>query len=171
MNAPVVYDSQYGNTEHVARTVAEALGTSAEARCVRLDAARPIELQGVDLLVLGSPTQGWGPTPAMRSFLEGVPSEQLRGLTAVCFDTRFRMPRWMTGSAAGVMAGKLREKGVSLLVPPESFFVKRREGPLRSGELDRASAWARMLVKEAEVSRRAMTGPVDPRGEPKGASP
>ena len=61
----------------------------------------------------------------------------------------------MTGSAAKVMAGKLREKGVSLLVVPESFFVKGAEGPLRDGELERASTWARMLVDEMEVSRPA----------------
>jgi hypothetical protein len=56
----------------------------------------------------------------------------------------------MTGSAAKVMAAKLREKGVSLLVPPVSFFVKGTEGPLRDGELDRAAVWARMLMKEVQ---------------------
>jgi hypothetical protein len=60
----------------------------------------------------------------------------------------------MTGSA-GMMAEKLREKGVSLLWPPESFFVKGKRGPLRSGELDRATRWARMLVKEVEAPHSA----------------
>ena len=59
-------------------------------------------------------------------------------------------PRFMTGSAARTMAKKLQEKGGSLLLDPESFFVKGMEGPLRSGELDRAATWARMLVKEVE---------------------
>lgn len=58
----------------------------------------------------------------------------------------------MTGSAAKVMAGKFQEKGVRLLVEPESFFVKGREGPLRSGELDRASTWARMLIEKVEAT-------------------
>ena len=60
----------------------------------------------------------------------------------------------MTGSASKVMAGKLREKGVSLLAEPESFFVKGAEGPLRDWELERASTWARQIVEKVEASRR-----------------
>jgi hypothetical protein len=52
------------------------------------------------------------------------------------------------------MASKLLEKGVSLLAEPESFFVKGTEGPLRDGELERASKWARTLVKEVQATHR-----------------
>jgi flavodoxin len=151
MNALVLYDSQYGDTERIAQAVADALGEFGEARAARLDPTQPVELQGVDLFILGCPTQGWRPTPTIQSFLEGTSSEELGGLGGACFDTRFRLPRFMTGSAAKVMAAKLREKGVSLLVPPESFFVKGTEGPLRDGELDRAAAWVRMLMKEVDA--------------------
>jgi hypothetical protein len=53
------------------------------------------------------------------------------------------------------MAAKLREKGVPSLVPPESFFVKGTEGPLREGELERAFMWARQIVDAVEASRPA----------------
>jgi flavodoxin len=152
MNALVLHDSQYGDTEPIAQAIANALGEFGEARALRLDPAQPLELQGVDLFILGCPTQGWRPTPAIQSFFEEVSSEALRGLVGACFDTRFRLPRFMTGSAAKVMAGKLREKGVSLLVAPESFFVKGTEGPLRDGELERASTWAHQIVKEVEAT-------------------
>jgi hypothetical protein len=109
----------------------------------------------VDVFIVGCPTQGWRPTQAVQSFLEEVSSEELRGLALACFDTRFRLPRFMTGSAAKVMAGKLREKGVSPLVEPESFFVGGTEGPLREGELERAATWARQIVDEVEASRPA----------------
>ena len=155
MNALVLYDSQYGDTERIAQAIADALGEFGEARAVRLNPAQPIELQGVDVFIVGCPTQGWRPTPAIQSFLEGTSSEELRGLAGACFDTRFRLPRFMTGSAARVMARKLREKGVSLLAEPESFFVKGTEGPLREGELQRASTWARQIVEEVEPSRPA----------------
>jgi flavodoxin len=154
MNALVLYDSQYGDTQRIAQAIANALGEFGEARAVRLDPAQPLELQGVDLFIVGCPTQGWRPTPAIQSFLEETSSEELGGLVGAFFDTRFRLPRFMTGSAAKVMAGKLREKGVSLLVGPESFFVKGTEGPLREGELERASTWARMLLKEVEATHR-----------------
>src|SRR5215208_6941350 len=150
MNALVVYDSQYGDTQRIAQAIADTLGEFGEARAVRLDPTQPVQLQGVDLFILGCPTQGWRPTPAIQSFLEELSSEELRGLTVACFDTRFRLPRLMTGSAAKVMARTLQEKGGSLLVEPESFFVKSTEGPLRNGELDRAAAWVRMLIKEVQ---------------------
>lgn len=148
MNAPVVYDSQYGNTERIAQTIADTLAEFGEARTLRLDPAHPLEFQGVDMLIVGCPTQGWRPTPPIQSFLEEVPSEELRSLAVACFDTRFRLPRWMSGSAARVMARKLKEKGGSLLVPPESFFVKGTEGPLRCAEVERASTWARTPLEK-----------------------
>jgi flavodoxin len=151
MNALVLYDSQYGDTEHIAQAIANALGEFGEVRAVRLDPAQPVELQGLDVFIVGSPTQGWRPTPAIQSFLEGTSSQELGGLGGACFDTRFRLPRFMTGSAAKVMAAKLREKGASLLAEPESFFVKGTEGPLRDGDLDRAAVWARMLMKEMDA--------------------
>jgi nucleotide-binding universal stress UspA family protein len=81
---------------------------------------------GADLVVVGSP-------------YPELPEADLEG-----------RPRFMTGSAAKVMAKKLQENGGSLLLDPESFFVKGMEGSLRSGELDRAATWARMLLKEVE---------------------
>ena len=38
MNAVVVYDAKYGNTEEIARAVAEALGTGGDIRAVRVGA-------------------------------------------------------------------------------------------------------------------------------------
>jgi flavodoxin len=151
MNALVLYDSQYGDTERIAQAIADTLGEFGEARALRLDPTQPVELQGVDVFIVGCPTQGWRPTPAIQSFLEEASSEELRGLAIACFDTRFRLPRLMTGSAARVIARKLQEKGVSLLAPPESFFVKGMQGPLHDGELDRASMWARTLLEKVEA--------------------
>jgi flavodoxin len=155
MNALALYDSQYGDTQRIAQAIAGKLAEFGEARAVRLDPRQPVELQGADVFIVGCPTQGWRPTPAIQSFLEEVSSEELRHLAVACFDTRFRLPRFMTGSASKVMAEKLREKGTSLLVAPESFFVKGTEGPLREGELERASTWARQIVDAVEASRPA----------------
>ncbi|HJQ28225.1 MAG TPA: flavodoxin domain-containing protein [Rubrobacter sp.] len=155
MNAVVVYDSQYGNTERIARAIADELGGFGEVRAIFVHQARLDGLRSVDLFVIGCPTQGWRPTPAIPSLLEGISSEELHGPAFACFDTRFKLPRWMTGSSATVIAEKLQERGAQLLVPPESFFVKGMEGPLRTGELERASRWGRMLLKVVETPRRA----------------
>jgi flavodoxin len=155
MNTLILYDSQFGNTGQIADRIADSLRAFGVARAVRVELAQPPEIRGAELLILGCPTQGWRPSPAMQSFLEHVSSDSLRGLAVACFDTRFQMPRLLTGSAAQVMAKKIREKGVSLLVPPESYFVKGKQGPLRGGELDRAAAWARQLHRQMEAPHPA----------------
>lgn len=86
----VVYDSQYWNTERIAQAIADMIRAFGQAQAVRFDRAHPVELQGADLLILGSPTQGFRPTPPMQSFLGNISSQRLRGLAAACFDTRFR---------------------------------------------------------------------------------
>jgi flavodoxin len=153
MNALVVCESQFGNTEKVALAIAGALRAFGQVKAVRVDSVHPIELQGVDMLVVGGPTQSRGVTSGIRAFLEKIPPTQLHGLSVACFDTRLPQPRWVTGSAAGVMAKKLLKMGVSPLVPAESFLVSGKEGPLVSGELERAAAWAQTLGKAGRAGQ------------------
>jgi flavodoxin len=157
MNTVVVYDSLYGNTERIAQTIVGTLRAFGQAQAVHVDPEHPVSFQGVDLLIVGSPTQGFRPTPAMQSFLGDVSSRRLRGLAVACFDTRFRGPLWKS-SAAPRMARQLHSMGVEPIVPPESFFVTtmKKEGPLLAGEIERAATWARMLLTEAEASYPAM---------------
>ena len=156
MNTVVVYDSQFGNTERIAQAIADTLRAFGQAQAVRVNPARPIELQGVDMLILGCPTQGFRPSPAMQSFLGNVSYQSLSGLAVACFDTRFRGRLWKS-SAAPRMARQLRTMGVEPIIPPESFFVKtmKKEGPLLTGEVERAATWARMLFNKAEPSHLA----------------
>jgi len=153
MNTFIVYDSQFGNTERIAQAIADTVRAFGQASAVRVDPAHPVSFQGVDLLILGCPTQGMRATPAMQSFLGKVSSQRLRGLTVACFDTRFRGFLWKS-SAAPHMARQLRTMGVEPLVAPESFFVKamKKEGPLLAGEVERAATWARMLCEKYEAS-------------------
>ena len=156
MNTLIVYDSQFGNTERIAQAIAGTLRSFGRAQAVRVDPAHPVSFQGVDLLILGCPTQGFRPTPAMQSFLGNVSYQSLSGLAVACFDTRFRGRLWKS-SAAPRMARQLRTMGVEPIVPPESFFVKtmKKEGPLLTGEVERAATWARMLFNKAEASHLA----------------
>jgi flavodoxin len=157
MNTVIVYDSQYGNTERIAQTIAEALRAFGSAQAIRVDPAHPVELQGVDMLILGCPTQGFRPTPAMQSFLGNVSPQSLSGLAVACFDTRFRGFLWKN-SAAPRLARQLRTMGVEPIIPPESFFVKamKKEGPLLAGEGERAATWARTLFNKVEALRPVM---------------
>lgn len=153
MNALVIYDSTFGNTEQVARAIADSLGERGSVRLMRVSEASSLDLEGLDLLVLGCPTQRHKLTPAVQAFLAGIPRRALGGMSAAAFGTRYRKARWLTGSAARAIAKGLRKAGASLLLPPESFFVAAREGPLAEGELQRAGDWARQVLANFEAQR------------------
>jgi flavodoxin len=136
MNIQIIYDSQYGNTERVARAIAEGLGE--DARVDRVDDGTRVEA-GVALLVIGGPTQGHGAGPTMVTFLERLP--QLDGVAVAAFDTRLTWPKLLSGAASDRIARALRDHGAHLVAEPESFLVTGREGPLVDGELERATSW------------------------------
>jgi len=155
MYALIVYDSQYGNTEHLARCIASTLREFGQARAVRAGHIHPDELQNADLLILGCPTQAMRQTPAMQAFIASIPRAILDDLPIACFDTRFRGAFWML-SAAPAMAKQCKTRGVELIVQPESFYVKKREGPLLPGEIERAVSWAHMLSEKIGAHPIAM---------------
>jgi flavodoxin len=163
MRALVIYDSAFGNTERVARAIGEALSAQAEVEVLRATDAGPEQLLGLDVLVVGSPTQKFQPLPAVKELLEGIPSQGLRGVRVAAFDTRINMEEIeqpvgrflgrlvaaLFGYAAEPIADRLKRKGGELVVAPEGFFVEDTEGPLKDGELERAAAWARQIIETA----------------------
>ena len=94
MKALVIYDSKLGNTEQVAQSIADTLGEEGVGQLISVDEADVLELEGVDLLVLGGPTQRHGLSPAVRAWLELIPRGVMRGLFVAAFDTCYRMLRW-----------------------------------------------------------------------------
>ncbi len=150
MKSLVIFDSQYGNTAQIAVKIADTLAQFGEARAERVTAVQLDMLEGVQLLVVGGPTQGWNSTAAVKDFLVKLTPAQLEALSAAEFDTRLDKPRWLTGSAANNIAKQLRSLGANLLLKPESFLVKGTEGPLVEGELERAARWAQHLQAEFE---------------------
>ena len=62
MHVLIVYDSVFGNTERVARAIAEGLGGQMGVRSERVGNVRDVMLDGLDLLIAGSPTRAFRPT-------------------------------------------------------------------------------------------------------------
>jgi flavodoxin len=159
VKALVVYDSQWGNTEKIARAIGAALGAEPDVLVLPVGQATPERLtaSGLDLLVVGSPTQGFRPTKPVAELLKRLPEGGLDGVAAAAFDTRFkadevesRLTRFVVrkgGYAAPRIAEQLEEAGGTLAAPAEGFFVVDKEGPLREGELERATAWAEGLTR------------------------
>ena len=157
MKTLVVYDSVFGNTEQIALAISRSLGSKEEVETFRVSDIKPEQLNGLKLLIIGSPTRGFKPTKAITEFLNKIPSNGLEGVRVLAFDTRLctadvnsRLLNILVkifGYAAKPIADTLKKKGGSLIIPPEGFFVKESEGPLKDGELKRAADWAKLAIK------------------------
>lgn len=155
MKALVVYDSVFGNTEQIARAIGGGLGSAPDVQVLRVGEARPEQVTGVDLLVVGSPTRGFRPTPATKDFVAAIAENGLQDVRVAAFDTRIAVEDVnnvllsvlvrLFGYAAAPIAKGLERKGGRRAAEPEGFIVEGREGPLRAGELERAEAWGRRL--------------------------
>jgi flavodoxin-like protein len=175
MTRIVVYESVYGNTRAVAEAVADGLGGALVVHVEEADAA----LEDAEIVVVGGPTHMHGLSTALsrRMGAEGAHAEQgtnveldaaaehglrrwlhevhgAKGLRAATFDTRVRGSIMITGSAARVIARRMRRHGFDVL-GTQSFFVPDGEGR----ELERARAWGATLAA-ALPSVRAATAVV-----------
>jgi flavodoxin len=158
MKILVIYDSVFGNTEKIAQAIGTAVSTKKDAVVKRVAEVNSEDLQGLDLLLVGSPTRGFRPTEAIAAFLKNLSVGAVQNVKAAVFDTRipidsikpaiFRSIVKKGGYAAPVMAKELEKKGATVITEPEGFFVKGSEGPLLEGELERAAAWAEAFLKK-----------------------
>jgi len=156
MKILIVFDSLYGNTEIIAYIIGSSLKPHGEVEIHRVETIMPEQLAGIQLLIVGSPTQQFRATAAMRAFLQNIPRDGLKGVRVVAFDTRLTqaeidknppLPFFVRiyGFAARRIAKQLQKKGGELVLPEEGFLVEGMKGPLVKGEVERAEAWARKL--------------------------
>jgi flavodoxin len=126
MKALVVFDTFFGNTEKVARAISDSLG--AESVAVRVTEAKHEQLEGLGLLVVGSPTRAFRPSKPISQFLDGIPRDALRGVRVAVFDTRMSVAdvkspvlsvmAGLFGYAAKPISDKLVKKGGELAAQP-----------------------------------------------------
>lgn len=153
MNVMLLYYSQFGNTEALARAIAEVLRQKQPTHLMPIANFNTFELLGVDILILGTPTHRRQIPQIVRHKLDALPQRALEGVGVAVFDTRYQKQSWVTGSAARKLVRRMEKSRGTLLTPPASFFVEAREGPLVKGELDRARAWAATLLTAKPAKR------------------
>ena len=164
MKAMIVYDSVYGNTEQIAQAIGGALGNPEDVAIIKASAFNPDQLVGLNLLIIGSPTQRFNSTLPVINLLKGISRNALKGVKVTAFDTRltksnieetpalaFFVRLWgQAAYAAKPLADKLRKKGGVLIAPPEGFYVEGMKGPLVQGELERAANWAKQIAAKTQ---------------------
>ena len=174
MKALVVYESMFGNSEAIARSIADGLSEHCDVT-VRDVSERPGAPAGMyDVIVVGGPTHAFSmSTPRSRrdaTLRGGRMGVRLTGMrewitelkpphaeVIAVFDTRVHAVRHLPGSAARAAARALRAKTGSSLSRPRSFYVEGMTGRLLDGEIERARAWGQSLALSAQ---RAIERPV-----------
>jgi flavodoxin len=149
LNVLVTYDSVYGNTGKVADCVASGFNASDKVTVSPVNKVDLSLLESTELLVIGSPTQGGRCTIPVKDFLDRMTAADTSRIKVAVFDTRISA-KWVTifGYASGKIADSLKHKGITLIVPPEPFYVIATKGPLKGGEMDRATEWGKMLAEK-----------------------
>ena len=167
MHAVVVFETLWGNTEQVAREIAEGIGLEAAEMVEAVSAPAVLETD-VDLLVVGGPTHAFSmssektresakqqgatniPLRGIREWIASLSSPG-RDVLVATFDTRVTSPR-LPGSAAKKAMKRLVALGFRPVAKPESFGVHGYSGPVTDGELERARRWGERLG--ADVASR-----------------
>jgi flavodoxin len=134
--------------------VAEAIGyrlkSESAVRLVGINELTVADFNDADLVVMGSPTHRMNLPEAARPVLDRLPKTLLNGKLFAAFDTSYKMSWWLNHFTAGKrLSQKLRKLGGKRILPPEIFLVTGREGPLYEGEIDRAKAWAELIIERS----------------------
>ncbi len=158
MKTLIIYDSVFGNTEIIARAIYDAFENKEETHICKPETFTPELLNGVELLIVGSPTRGFRPTKPITDLFESMKSDSLKGVMASAFDTRVKLETIKSGALrllvkAGGYADKtisklLNKKGATIIVPSQGFFVTANEGPLYNTEIERTTEWTKDIISK-----------------------
>ena len=154
MKTLIVYFSKFGNTRRVAQAVAEAMKSANDVRVLSIDQLAASDFEGVDLVVLGSPTHAFTVPPAVRSALAALPPEILAGKSVAAFDTTVRLWPLRLMRASPKLLRQLSALGGRPVAPPQTFFVRtsgtQQPGEtdlLLDGQIERANEWADQILR------------------------
>ncbi len=156
MRILILYDSLYGNTEKIALAIGDTTKLEHQTNIIKVDHNTTVDLQEVDLLILGSPTHGGRYTEPVKKFIDKLPKNVFVNLKVATFDTSFPTTNMgfflnnvakIFGNAAPRIAKSLAKKGLTI-IDSNIFYVLGKEGPLQEGEIERAKKWTDELLKK-----------------------
>jgi len=171
--ALVVFESMFGNTEQVARAIADGLAAAGVATRVSEASATPADLpSSVDLLVVGAPTHAFSLSRpktrieavrqgadlakgaiGLREWLETVRPSTDQPIHVAVYDTRVSKVRRLPAAAGQSAARLAKRRKFARVDRPVAFLVDDLQGPLVEGEIDRATSWGRSLAAERSTTR------------------
>jgi menaquinone-dependent protoporphyrinogen IX oxidase len=160
MKGIIIYDTSFGNTKEIAKTIQETLKESGlESDLFKVNEVKKLNAKEYDFFVLGSPTKFGTMSFAIKFFLGKVKSEEWTDKPFAAFDTenpenveqsRIQNKEW---SAAEKIALKFKEKNMRQLLPVLKALVLGQKGPLVEGEIDRAKIFAMELAAKLKEEK------------------
>lgn len=148
MKILVIYDSYFGNTERIALAIKDTIPENKHVVVKKISDFQSSDIEGVEVIIIGSPTRAFRPTEAISNFLKKIDISKYKW---IAFDTGVNPEQIKSkiltvmvklfGYAAPNMAKIIKKAGGTMLAEPETFFVIRNEGPLVTGEIDRFHKW------------------------------
>ncbi|PIR61823.1 MAG: nitric oxide synthase [Candidatus Pacebacteria bacterium CG_4_10_14_0_8_um_filter_43_12] len=154
MNILILFDSQFSNIKNIAEAIGAGFDSQDQVRVLAAAKVTTKDLQDIQILVVGSPTQGGGAIQPLPVFLERLSETALNSIAVAAFDTRFleekqngalRLVITIIGYAAPRLAKQLKRKGGTLVVQPKGFIVEGKDRSLADGELKKAKNWAQRI--------------------------
>ena len=154
MKTLIVYFSKFGDTRKLAEAIAERMRQAGETRVIGIDQLAASDFDGVDLVIVGSPTHAFSVPEAVRTVLAELPLAILGGKSVAAFDTTVKLWPLRYLRASPKLLTHLTRLGGTSITRPHTFFV-RTKNPQKSGEIDlllggeteRAREWANAILR------------------------
>lgn len=151
MKSVVVYDSYFGNTEMVAKTIQEVFQQSHNSKLIHISEAYDLDIDSYDLIVIGSPTRYYKPTEPIVALVREV---RAYSVNVGFFDTRMDAEgHWLLGPvekllgfAVDTMVSLIENGEATMDIEPLGVYVKSTKGPIRKTSVNDIQAWAKLLL-------------------------
>ena len=151
MKSVVVYDSYFGNTELVAKTIQEVFQQSHNSKLIHISEAYDLDIESYDLIVIGSPTRYYKPTEPIIELVREVKPYPVK---VAFFDTRMDAEgHWLLGPienllgfAADTMVSLVDSGEATMDIEPLGVYVKSTKGPVSKRSIKDIQAWATLLL-------------------------
>jgi len=106
MKACVLYISRTGNTKRLAQAIAD----TAKAPIYDLASAQPSGIENFDLLILGTPVEGFRPAKETLAFVENMPKVESKKAILFCTHSLWK------GSTFKILEKELAAKGYDTIL-------------------------------------------------------
>jgi flavorubredoxin len=128
----VAFDSEYGNTEKVARALAKGMDARGlPTDCLNIKDLLFESMNDYALLGFGAPTQAFSASRRMKDFLAKLEGHNINHKPGFAFDTKLK--NRLSGSGGAYIEKKMAKIGFDIFEPHFSAIVKGKEGPLEEG--------------------------------------